>query len=51
MSHTGEKLYDCNQCNMIFQESDKLIRHMKIHNGEKPPHFIHFGIAFSIKLI
>ena len=39
------------QCELTFSRRDNLTQHMKKHNGEKPSHWIHCVMAFSIKLI
>ena len=39
------------QCKLTFPWRDNLTQHMKKHNDEKPSHWIHCVMAFSIKLI
>ena len=46
-SHSGEKLYECNQCGKAFAGLSHLQYHHRTHTGEKPFECNQCGKAFS----
>ena len=34
-THSGDKLYKCNECDYASSQSGTLMRHLKTHSGEK----------------
>ena len=46
--HTGEKPYQCSECD-FFLEKSNLDQHIMIHSGEKPYGCTHCEKAFSNK--
>ena len=45
--HTGEKTYQCSQCDKAFNETSALMKHMRNHTGEKPYQCSQCDKAFS----
>ena len=47
MIHSGEKSYQCSQCDKAFNETSALMKHMRNHIGEKPYQYSQCDKAFS----
>ena len=45
--HTGEKLFQCSKCEMLFSQNYKVTIHIEIHSGEKPFKFNQCNRAFT----
>ncbi|CAL8292777.1 unnamed protein product [Arctogadus glacialis] len=49
-THSGEKLYKCDQCTMRFSHKGHLKPHMRTHSGEKPYRCDQCKKCFSLKV-
>ncbi|XP_061469509.1 zinc finger protein with KRAB and SCAN domains 7-like [Rhineura floridana] len=49
-SHTGEKSFQCLECEKSFRDSAHLSSHKRIHTGEKPYKCLECGKGFSQKV-
>ena len=47
--HTGEKPYQCSQCDQAFSRWGILKRHLRTHTGDKPYQFSQCNMALSDK--
>ncbi|NXE17222.1 ZN714 protein, partial [Lophotis ruficrista] len=36
LAHLGEELHECPECQKCFPERSLLLRHKRVHAGEKP---------------
>lgn len=47
--HTGERPYECPQCDSSFAQKGHLTRHLKTHSGDRPHKCDECGACFSIR--